>query len=465
MVSVFLIITSYYNTSSIFNRSLPLSNSVNILLLNKLNRYHPILFYISLNYTLNTLFKSTTYYKNFNYSYIYIILLFTMLLGSWWAYQEGSWGGWWDWDASEVLILIVLYFLLIPQHSINHTFNSFWLYKYIKLINFYYLILMYLILQLGLAFVSHNFGIFVSTSLLVIPYQYIIFNIVIFISFYYLYYNQFNLYLYSLLNTKSINSLHVRFTYIYLVKLIISSLIILVIVFSFSTLILPIFQSIISKFTFLFSYDIYNYVSLSIVITYLMFTLSYLKITYCFILLIHILFFNLFYVSLLNIVIFSISLNLLYKYIYTSKSVVYFYNIHTYIYTFFLYSTLTSFLNINESFMTLNFNSNTLSLINYYTLDLFNLINLKLGNNLNSYSNTIYFTSNFWSDQIPFNNFINIFNSDIITQIKLNHYHRLLNFIERSELYGSNILLIWITLLIFLLKLIKLNKNLIKIKF
>jgi cytochrome c biogenesis factor len=29
--------------------------------------------------------------------YFLSILLLGLILGGWWAYQEGSWGGWWNW--------------------------------------------------------------------------------------------------------------------------------------------------------------------------------------------------------------------------------------------------------------------------------------------------------------------------------------------------------------------------------
>ena len=46
-----------------------------------------------------------------------IILTITLYFGGWWALQEGSWGGWWNWDASEVLGLITLLYLILAVHG------------------------------------------------------------------------------------------------------------------------------------------------------------------------------------------------------------------------------------------------------------------------------------------------------------------------------------------------------------
>jgi hypothetical protein len=107
----------------------------NTLLANPLNKYHPVLFFTSyiLIYSLvnnpsfyvsvRTYFKLSSYsitqYKNqVNKINIYWVIMTTALyLGSWWALQEGSWGGWWNWDASEVFGLVILTFLLTIFHG------------------------------------------------------------------------------------------------------------------------------------------------------------------------------------------------------------------------------------------------------------------------------------------------------------------------------------------------------------
>lgn len=82
---------------------------------------------------------------------------FYEFLGAWWALQEGSWGGWWNWDASEVFGLIVLTYLLTSLHSILSSFM-----QTVKLIYVLYAstltLFTYGLLQMGYSVVSHNFG-------------------------------------------------------------------------------------------------------------------------------------------------------------------------------------------------------------------------------------------------------------------------------------------------------------------
>ena len=42
-------------------------------------------------------------------------------MGGLWAYQEGSWGGWWDWDISEVFgLFIYLVFSTLQPYPQKH---------------------------------------------------------------------------------------------------------------------------------------------------------------------------------------------------------------------------------------------------------------------------------------------------------------------------------------------------------
>jgi hypothetical protein len=91
-------------------------------------------------------------------SNFYIILITCSLyLGSWWALQEGSWGGWWNWDASEVFGLLILTLLLIIIHyssKYSFIYITRWFICTAPLI----IIFTYLLLQMSYTIVSHNFG-------------------------------------------------------------------------------------------------------------------------------------------------------------------------------------------------------------------------------------------------------------------------------------------------------------------
>jgi hypothetical protein len=146
-------------------------SSINLLLANNLNKYHPFIFYTSVLLTTPVLFKVFTMYNPFSlFSLnhfcncttrltirVLLINLFALFLGSWWALQEGTWGGWWNWDASEVLGLLVSLISLQNLHS-GILFNTVmqWVNRFITTILI--LILSYFFIQLNFDLVSHNFG-------------------------------------------------------------------------------------------------------------------------------------------------------------------------------------------------------------------------------------------------------------------------------------------------------------------
>jgi cytochrome c biogenesis factor len=155
----------YKNTPYFFNN----------LLSNPLNKYHPILFFTSyiffynvsvytnffINYRFFSKLKRVQDVTQLNYFFknnlYWLIILFSLYLGSWWAIQEGSWGGWWNWDASEVFGLVILTLLLLIFHS-KTTLNC-----YVTRLRIMYMfsltvLFTYLILQMSYTLVSHNFG-------------------------------------------------------------------------------------------------------------------------------------------------------------------------------------------------------------------------------------------------------------------------------------------------------------------
>lgn len=171
-----LVFWSFENTSFIsMNISflvLDLTNSeVNVLLLNTLNKYHPLILYFSsftlillilltLNWSIYTrLFFLRVQMQGFYKQLIQTLLLvfIALLMGSWWALQEGTWGGWWNWDASEVLGLLVLLVTLVETHF-SSTYYSF-LKKNERLgILITLLGMSYFFIQLNFELTSHSFG-------------------------------------------------------------------------------------------------------------------------------------------------------------------------------------------------------------------------------------------------------------------------------------------------------------------
>lgn len=144
--------------------------SINLLLTNNLNKYHPFIFYIStfllfilywinLNLNLNKTFvyNLNSYLLFFYNNYIISINLFALFLGSWWALQEGTWGGWWNWDPSEVFGLLVSLFTLFLLHQSTSNKSTFKNSSKIKIL-FFFVLITYFFIQLNFDLVSHNFG-------------------------------------------------------------------------------------------------------------------------------------------------------------------------------------------------------------------------------------------------------------------------------------------------------------------
>ena len=141
------------------------SELLNPLLLNSINKYHPLLFYSTTSfvvlYSIQS-FEGLRFYIGSKVQQSAIlsglqILIFTLLLGSWWALQEGSWGGWWNWDPSEVLGLLVVIHYLVILHSKKLTYFKKRYFVSLVFMSFI-LIIIYLLIQLNFDLVSHNFG-------------------------------------------------------------------------------------------------------------------------------------------------------------------------------------------------------------------------------------------------------------------------------------------------------------------
>lgn len=163
---MFFLITNSHNYNLLFTNS-----SVNLLLSNNLNKYHPFIFYSSVFITIYlTLFASLHKYsrllflRNNNSLHskasiikAFQINTFALFLGSWWALQEGTWGGWWNWDASEVLGLLIGLNAILSFHSFQWYANNIQFTERLKL-NFLLITFCFYFIQLNFDLVSHNFG-------------------------------------------------------------------------------------------------------------------------------------------------------------------------------------------------------------------------------------------------------------------------------------------------------------------
>lgn len=139
---------------------------VNSLLINKVNKIHPFLFYIS--FFIFFMKPLPLILRKFQLAYLqnffslYVVYAITILgislyLGSWWALQEGSWGGWWNWDPSEVFGLLLLY-ILIRGYHLNFCTPSFYSFSYFFSFYLIFILFYYFLMQLNFILIAHNFG-------------------------------------------------------------------------------------------------------------------------------------------------------------------------------------------------------------------------------------------------------------------------------------------------------------------
>jgi hypothetical protein len=176
LILISLCATTEINDLTLLNQNWYFSNYTNIglngLLTNSLNYYHPLILYSSFFSLVSILFlynDSYYSYKYYSYSlYLYLsyylrqvsatLSLLALFLGSWWAAQEGTWGGWWNWDTSEVLGWLVLLYFFILAHSVIQC-QSILVFRSKQLLLCKGMLLTYLLVQVSFELTAHNFGI------------------------------------------------------------------------------------------------------------------------------------------------------------------------------------------------------------------------------------------------------------------------------------------------------------------
>ena len=156
---------TYLNSSTFYTNF-----GSNQLLSNALNKYHPLVLYLSFI----VFFSFSWKYVNLRTSrqafnvitsqgshqvvwYAIVINFIALWMGSWWALQEGTWGGWWNWDASEMFGLMVSLALLSLLHSeVTPSLHYLLVRKSVFLV--VAIVTSYFFMQLNFELVSHNFG-------------------------------------------------------------------------------------------------------------------------------------------------------------------------------------------------------------------------------------------------------------------------------------------------------------------
>jgi hypothetical protein len=170
LLILFIKFTDYWSFIN-FNFRIGLVNkNFNILLVNSLNKYHPFIFYTSIMYIIMH-HKLSFFYENKTNSFIYssksariikynrnnlLAISITLFMGSWWALQEGSWGGWWNWDPSEVFGLFVIIYFLYKLH-VKNNFYYFSTNSENTIFFSFIISVFYIFIQLNFDLISHNF--------------------------------------------------------------------------------------------------------------------------------------------------------------------------------------------------------------------------------------------------------------------------------------------------------------------
>lgn len=143
----------------------------NFLLTNTLNRYHPLVFYTSTVLLISLLFPIIVFSLHarpfqFNQRWWWtdrlapfatLINLLALWMGSWWALQEGTWGGWWNWDSSETFGLLVALTTLAFYHFRRELKSQPIITIRLGILTASFF-LSYFFIQLNFDLVSHNFG-------------------------------------------------------------------------------------------------------------------------------------------------------------------------------------------------------------------------------------------------------------------------------------------------------------------
>jgi len=113
-------------------------NTINLELINGLLLIHPFLLYFACCYMISFFLRNSLFFKNnllylflnksstFEIMILLLIIMLSITLGSWWAEQELSWGGWWSWDIIELISLhylfLFLFFIHLPKKYLKYNY-------------------------------------------------------------------------------------------------------------------------------------------------------------------------------------------------------------------------------------------------------------------------------------------------------------------------------------------------------
>ena len=422
---------------------------------------HPVFLYIGyigLFMPFFILFQKNFYFLNYNYfislitktnNFLLLLLTIGIFLGSWWAYYELGWGGWWFWDPVENLALLPWCVLIILLH-INKVISqnkSFELIFYIFLaFNFIFSLLNTCFVRAGLFNSVHSF----VNSYIFNDFSYFCIGFMVLLIIGYIFQKN-----YQINYFKSSSLLNI----FYILLLLMMFLFLIVLIGTFLPVILSFYREI------TIGYNFYHSLILSIILPLIFFYLRYLlKISNLFIYKL-----DIFILYLVSFTIITITNYFFYNFIISSCILLMYY---TYLIfknknTFMLYSHLLFFLFL--ILIIINYIFETSRLIYIVPGELLNFLNFSIYfNNLYTYTayknisescEFILFSNDFFSYFYPehrmYENKISAFKSSI----KSNILYDLSIFLTEHELsdkwcirikYSPLINCIWLSFIFFI---------------
>lgn len=148
------------NESINYSLFLPIMWNLNTNLTNGLCLIHPFLVYWLYIYLFLYAFSKYNVFYYWKFTPIIKQLLYinflALLLGSWWAYQELNWGGWWNWDFVELILFVFFIKLVILNHKLKFARNLY-MYMY-NFVFFFYLIIFFVFVRWDILNSVHSFN-------------------------------------------------------------------------------------------------------------------------------------------------------------------------------------------------------------------------------------------------------------------------------------------------------------------
>ena len=86
---------------------------------------------------------------------IFFFIFSALFLGSLWAYQEISWGGWWNWDMVEIINFFFFFLLLFFLHILKLNKKKIFFFNFLFL--YFIFLFFFCLIRYNIIFSIHSF--------------------------------------------------------------------------------------------------------------------------------------------------------------------------------------------------------------------------------------------------------------------------------------------------------------------